>query len=47
VAQEAFQKNTTMSLISAGIGCRIIMSTAALSPSRNIKFRRIELRNRY
>lgn len=38
VEQEASQTNTTLSLVSAGLGCSIVMATAALQAIRNVKF---------
>ena len=38
VAQEATQTNTTISLVGAGLGCSLVMATAALTQSRNVRF---------
>jgi DNA-binding transcriptional LysR family regulator len=42
VEQEASQTNTTLSLVSAGLGCSIVMATAALQHARSIRFLHIE-----
>lgn len=42
VEQEASQTNTTLSLVSAGIGCSLVMATAALQAIRNVSFLHIE-----
>ena len=42
VEQEASQTNTTLSLVSAGLGCSLVMATAALQSIRNVCFLRIE-----
>ena len=42
VEQEASQTNTTLSLVSAGLGCSIVMATAALQAIRNVTFLPIE-----
>ena len=41
VEQEASQTNTTLSLVSAGLGCSVVMATAALQTTRNVYFLRI------
>ena len=41
VEQEASQTNTTLSLVSAGLGCSVVMATAALQTPRNVYFLRI------
>lgn len=41
VEQEASQTNTTLSLVSAGLGCSVVMATAALQTVRNVRFLRI------
>jgi DNA-binding transcriptional LysR family regulator len=38
VVQESSQTNTTLSLVGAGVGCSLVMATAALSQPRNVKF---------
>lgn len=38
VTQEAMQTNTTIGLVSAGVGCGLVMKTAALMQSRNIRY---------
>ena len=38
VEQEASQTNTTLSLVSAGLGCSLVMATAALQSIRNVCF---------
>lgn len=38
VEQEASQTNTTLSLVSAGLGCSLVMATAALQSIRNVAF---------
>ena len=38
VEQEASQTNTTLSLVSAGLGCSIVMATSALQAIRNVTF---------
>ena len=38
IAQEATQTNTTLSLVSAGLGCSLVMATAALQTVRNVSF---------
>ena len=38
VAQEAIQTNTTISLVGAGLGCGLVVGTAALMPARNVRF---------
>lgn len=38
VAQEASQTNTTLSLVGAGLGCSLVMATAALQTIRNVCF---------
>ena len=42
VEQEASQTNTTLSLVSAGLGCSLVMATAALQTIRNVCFLEIE-----
>ena len=42
VAQEASQTNTTLSLVGAGLGCSLVMATAALQTIRNVAFLRLE-----
>ncbi len=42
VEQEASQTNTTLSLVGAGLGCSLVMATAALQSVRNVRFLRIE-----
>ncbi len=42
VEQEATQTNTSLSLVSAGLGCSVVMATAALQTVRNVRFLRIE-----
>jgi len=42
VEQEASQTNTTLSLVSAGLGCSLVMATAALQAIRNVRFLEIE-----
>ena len=42
VEQEASQTNTTLSLVSAGLGCSIVMATSALQAIRNVTFLTIE-----
>ena len=42
VAQEASQTNTTLSLVGAGLGCSLVMATAALQTTRNVCFLEIE-----
>jgi len=42
VEQEASQTNTTLSLVSAGLGCSLVMATAALQTIRNVRFLAIE-----
>lgn len=42
VAQEASQTNTTLSLVSAGLGSSLVMATAALQTMRNVRFLQIE-----
>jgi DNA-binding transcriptional LysR family regulator len=38
IAQEATQTNTTLSLVGAGLGCSVVMATAALTRARNVRF---------
>jgi DNA-binding transcriptional LysR family regulator len=38
VTQEATQTNTTVSLVGAGLGCSLVVATAALTQSRNVRF---------
>ena len=42
VEQEARQTTTTLSLVSAGLGCSVVMATAALWHTQNVRFLRIE-----
>ena len=42
IEQEASQTNTTLSLVSAGLGCSLVMATAALQTIRNVAFLIIE-----
>jgi DNA-binding transcriptional LysR family regulator len=42
VEQESSQTNTTLSLVSAGLGCSLVMATAALQSIRNVSFLQIE-----
>ena len=42
VEQEASQTNTSLSLVGAGLGCSLVMATAALQTVRNVTFLRIE-----
>ena len=42
VTQEAQQTNTTLSLVGAGVGCSLVMATAALAQPRNVKFLPVE-----
>lgn len=41
VTQEATQTNTTVSLVGAGLGCSLVVATAAAMPHRNVRFLRI------
>lgn len=38
VTQEATQTNTTVSLVGAGLGCSMVVATAALMQARNVRF---------
>lgn len=42
VVQEARQTNTTLGLVGAGLGCSLVMETAALARPGNVKFLPIE-----
>jgi DNA-binding transcriptional LysR family regulator len=42
VEQEAGQTTTTLSLVSAGLGCSVVMATAALQGVKNVRFLQIE-----
>jgi DNA-binding transcriptional LysR family regulator len=42
IEQEASQTNTSLSLVGAGLGCSLVMATAALQIVRNVTFLRIE-----
>ena len=42
IEQEASQTNTSLSLVGAGLGCSLVMATAALQTVRNVTFLRIE-----
>ncbi len=42
VEQEASQTATTLSLVGAGLGCSVVMATAALQGAQNVRFLRIE-----
>ena len=42
VEQEASQTNTTLSLVGAGLGCSLVMATAALQDVRNVRFLAID-----
>jgi DNA-binding transcriptional LysR family regulator len=42
VEQEASQTATTLSLVSAGLGCSVVMATAALQSTHNVRFLHIE-----
>jgi len=42
IAQEASQTNTTLSLVSAGLGCSVVMATSALQTIRNVAFLWVE-----
>jgi DNA-binding transcriptional LysR family regulator len=42
VEQEASQTSTSLSLVGAGLGCSLVMATAALQSQRNVAFLRIE-----
>lgn len=42
IEQEASQTSTSLSLVSAGLGCSLVMATAALQTVRNVAFLRIE-----
>lgn len=42
IEQEASQTSTSLSLVGAGLGCSIVMATAALQTLRNVAFLQIE-----
>ncbi len=42
VTQEVQQTNATLSLVGAGVGCSLVMATAALTQPRNVKFLPVE-----
>ena len=42
IEQESSQTNTTLSLVGAGVGCSLVMATAALQTIRNVSFLEIE-----
>ena len=42
VEQEASQTGTTLSLVGAGLGCSLVMATAALQKTRNVSFLALE-----
>ena len=42
VAQESDQTNTTLSLVAAGLGCSLVMATAALTRPHKVRFLAIE-----
>lgn len=42
IEQEANQTSTSLSLVGAGLGCSLVMATAALQTARNVAFLRIE-----
>ena len=44
VAQEATQTNTTVRLVGAGLGCSIVIATAKLMPTYNVRF--LEIKDR-
>ncbi len=42
IEQEASQTSTSLSLVGAGLGCSLVMATAALQTARNVAFLRLE-----